>query len=438
MARENAFGFDLTDIEKRQSLPARYPPYWQVTAYGRAVGYQRYESGRSYWLVRIRLKNGNYSQHRLGPTEDDPEAGVFGMAFDDACKEAERWMATTPLRAMAADARPIGSIDFLLASPIGDIFTVGHALTDYVEWKRLVAAPSHFLTIVNLINHHLIPRLFPVPARQINGERFRHFVRDVLETPPKLGNQPQQPRRSIDQMTEEQLRKRKKTTNTLISILRNALLMAWENDRFESDRAWRCLRSIPNVDRPRILHLNRQECQRLLQCCAPDLQRLVLGALYTGCRVTELSRIRARDVDAERPTVYILPQKTRRERYVFLPDEGMEFFRSLVEGQPPDTLVFRRYNGRPWGSEYRYYFRLAVRASGLPQEFCFHCLRHTYASQLVQAGAPLIVVAEQLGHSNSDTVIRTYSHMAPSLRMTEVQSRFASLRDDHACSALDG
>jgi len=116
MTHENAFGFELTDVEKRRTLPTRYPPYWQVTAYGRAVGYQKYESGRSFWLARTRLKNGNYRQHRLGPTEDDVEAGDFGMTFEEARGEAERWMATSPLNAMATDARPIGSVEHLIAS----------------------------------------------------------------------------------------------------------------------------------------------------------------------------------------------------------------------------------------------------------------------------------------------------------------------------------
>ena len=52
-----------------------------------------------------------------------------------------------------------------------------------------------------------------------------------------------------------------------------------------------------------------------------------------------------------------------------------------------------------------------------------------YASQLIQAGAPLIVVSEQLGHRNTDSVGRTYGHMAPQIRQAEVWYRFASLED---------
>ena len=65
--------------------------------------------------------------------------------------------------------------------------------------------------------------------------------------------------------------------------------------------------------------------------------------------------------------------------------------------------------------------------AGLSDRLVFHSLRHTYASQLVQAGTPLPVVAQQLGHATTDTVSRTYGHRAPSTLEAEIRSRFAPL-----------
>jgi integrase len=246
---------------------------------------------------------------------------------------------------------------------------VGHALRDYLDWKRLAAARSHFLTLVTLINYHIIPRLASVPTEDFNGERLRHFVRDVLETPPKRGNQPAQQRRSINQMNEEELRKRKKTVNTLIGILRMALQMAWENGKLSSERAWRCMRRLPVVDRPRTLHLSRPECHTLLSECEPDLRRLVLGALYTGCRATELLRMNASHVDRDGPGVYVTPVKSYRPRFVFLPDEGLVFFRNLAYGKSGDDLLFLNHARRPWFRNYRHPFKQAVLTAGLPSGF---------------------------------------------------------------------
>ena len=227
-------------------------------------------------------------------------------------------------------------------------------------------------------------------------------------------------------MTEDQLRRRKKTVNTLLGILRIAVLMAWENGKINSDRAWRCIRRLPVVDRPRMLHLSRPQCHELLSHCGPHLQSLVLGALYTGCRATELLRMTAGDVEQDGPRVYVSPVKCYRERFVFLPDEGIDFFRHIAAAKAASDLLFLNSRGRCFFN-YMALFRKAANSAGLPKGFCFHSLRHTYASQLIADGAPLIVVSEQLGHSNYNTVLRTYGHLAPQLRQFEVNLRFASL-----------
>ena len=77
-------------------------------------------------------------------------------------------------------------------------------------------------------------------------------------------------------------------------------------------------------------------------------------------------------------------------------------------------------------------------AAGLPKAFCFHGLRHTYASQLSQAGTPLLVIAEQLGHRNIETVSRTYGHMQPQIRSSEVRARFEAIQPASASPSEAG
>lgn len=182
----------------------------------------------------------------------------------------------------------------------------------------------------------------------MNSERLRLFVKDVMETPPKMGNQPVKARRSIEQMSEDQVRRRKVTVNALISLLRMALIMAWENAHIDSDRPWRCMRRLPNVVRPRVLHLSREECFRLLDHCEPALKNLVLGALYTGCRATELLRMRVTHVGRDGAGVYVTPVKTYRPRVVLLPDEGLD--RARVRSSPCNTLPSAKLQGSAVGA----------------------------------------------------------------------------------------
>ena len=318
------------------------------------------------------------------------------------------------------------------------MYTVGHALHDYVEWKRIAAAQKTFEVALSLINCHIVPQLSDIPLRDFNGIHFRQFARANLERQRKCGSRLVGRRRPIDQMSEEELRKRKKTLNTLISILRIAFQMAWENGRIESERAWRCLRRVPNVDRPRLLHLSRAECRDLLAHCKEDLRQLVLGALYTGCRGIELINLMVGDVAKDGYGVYVARGKNYHPRFVFLPDEGMAYLMRLCRGRNAREPLFVRRDGTAW--PYRHYrndFKTAVRSADLPNEFTFQGLRHTYASQLVQAGTPLSVVADQLGHSDTTTVSRTYGHLAPQIREAEVRHRFSCLDFENARLAND-
>jgi integrase len=159
----------------------------------------------------------------------------------------------------------------------------------------------------------------------------------------------------------------------------------------------------------------------------------VLGALYTGGRSIELLRLTVGDVARDGYGVYVAPLKNYQHRFVFLPDEGMAFFLKLCRGRNPREPLVPREDGKAWPyRHYRNVFKVAVRASNVPNEFTFHGLRHTYASQLVQAGTPLSVVAEQLGHADTTTVSRTYGHLAPQIREAEVRHRFTWLDVENA------
>jgi len=61
------------------------------------------------------------------------------------------------------------------------------------------------------------------------------------------------------------------------------------------------------------------------------------------------------------------------------------------------------------------YFERAVRDSGLPA-LNFHGLRHSHATVLLQAGVPVRVVAERLGHADPAMTLRVYQHVVPGMQ----------------------
>ncbi len=411
---------DISDPDVRRSLQPRTAPYFILLSYCRHVGFQKQSTSGGNWVARVRNRDGGYKQHRVGHTHQ--------MSFEEAVRNAEDWFARSDIAIIAAEPYQLGSKRSLSICPIGSVPTVASAMKNYLEWKAMAATRSHFETLVSLINYYIVPNLALVLLEEFNGKHFGDFCLQVIETPPKLGREDPRTRNKLRELSQEALRKRKKTLNALISILRGAFLLAWERGDLEGDKPIRCLRRLPNVDRPRVVFLSRQQCQRLLDACSDDLRILVQAALYTGCRANELCKMRVEDLDQSGCAVFVSSLKGVRQRFVFLPPEGLEFFRCIAGNRPPSENLFSRASGRIWGAEYKSHFQKARKLSGLPNSITFHGLRHTYASQLIQGGASLLTVAEQLGHCNVQTVSTTYGHLCAHQREEEVRRSFEALQ----------
>ena len=165
----------------------------------------------------------------------------------------------------------------------------------------------------------------------------------------------------------------------------------------------------------RVRYLTVAEAQRLLNACPPDFRNLAQAALQTGCRYGELGRLTVRDFNPDSGTVAILRSKTGRSRHVVLTEEGVAFFSQLCAGRGGGELMLRRANGEPWGAANQIALMAeASRRAALVPPVNFHGLRHTYASLSIMNGAPLVVVAANLGHANTKMVEKHYGHLARS------------------------
>ena len=78
-------------------------------------------------------------------------------------------------------------------------------------------------------------------------------------------------------------------------------------------------------------------------------------------------------------------------------------------------LVFANEVGQPLDriSLSRCQFKPVLKDAGLPREIRLYDLRHTCCSLALQAGIPVRVVAERLGHSSAAMTLDVYGHVLP-------------------------
>jgi integrase len=73
-------------------------------------------------------------------------------------------------------------------------------------------------------------------------------------------------------------------------------------------------------------------------------------------------------------------------------------------------------------------FKAALRAAGLPETVRIYDLRHTTASLLLEAGRPITVVSERLGHVNAAVTLAVYSHALEGQQRDAAEAMGAILR----------
>ena len=103
---------------------------------------------------------------------------------------------------------------------------------------------------------------------------------------------------------------------------------------------------------------------------------------------------------------------------VLMPDVIAELKRFQNKAQPGDLVFCGRRADKPMNFEKAW--KNALANAGI-EGACFHTLRHTHASWLAKRGAPLLAIADSLGHK-SLAMTKRYSHLCVDTR-AEMLSR---------------
>jgi integrase len=163
------------------------------------------------------------------------------------------------------------------------------------------------------------------------------------------------------------------------------------------------------------------------------LGTVAMVALFTGMRLGEALALRWGRVDLDRNVIQVrealertdahgirfkLPKSKAGRRDISLSDnltdalrqyrkDQMELHLRLGAGKLQDsTLLFADMEGNPLSPN-----AVSAAWADFYPEVTFHGLRHTHASQLIDAGVDIVTISRRLGHKKPEITLRIYAHM---------------------------
>jgi integrase len=433
----------------RSRLPRGRQPHLQSLVAGRAaLGYVRKPDAKSgRWFLR-RYIGGKYVVEPLGLADDTSSVqadGVGVLSFEQARETALERLNES------AEGKQHGPL------------TVRRAMARYIDF--LAAQGKRTLETERRTAALILPSLGDVEVASLTSDRIRKWLTAMAAAPALLRSKRDAKQRNTKAAPgndPEAVRRRRSSANRVLTMLKAGLNHAYDEKLVANNEAWgRRVKPFRDVEVARTRYLTIAEAKRLLNACAPDFRELVQAALETGCRYGELCKLEVSDFNPDAGAINIRRSKSGKARHVVLSDEGVAFFAQLTAGRPGNEPMLRNAGrvaralerererlGREgklpppakvddtgvWrDAEQGRAMREANERARIAPPISFHGLRHTWASLAAMAGVPLMVIAKNLGHTDTRMVEKHYGHLAPSFVVDAIRAgapRFGFVADE--------
>jgi integrase len=317
---------------------------------------RRYPDGRlsKDWYIDYRL-NGRRFKRRIGPNK----------------KLAEQVLMDIEVKQAKGDYLGIHEVKKVLFSD---------CLGEYLEWAQVNKAPNTYA-----MNRYYADRL---------RETFSGYLSAL--TAKQVENYKVKRRATVSPAT----------VNRELALLKHMCTKAveWGSLKVNPLRSVRLLKEPPG----RLRYLTQHEEETLVDACSSHLSPIVMTALHTGMRKSEILGLKWQDVDFRAKTITVHRTKNNELRVIpmnqTLYDEVLQLPRRLHS-----AYIFCHEDGERY-DEVKRSFKTACRKVGIT-DFRFHDLRHTFASHLVMNGINLKTVQYLLGHKDIRMTLR-YAHLS--------------------------
>lgn len=172
--------------------------------------------------------------------------------------------------------------------------------------------------------------------------------------------------------------------------------------------------------------LGEEDIELLREGCVSAFEHAIVEFFYTsGCRIGEVVAINRNSIDWETRSV-IVRSKGDKERGVYFSVKAAIWLKKYLKGRKDsDTALFvtERAPHRMSISQLRERVKQVAVRAGVGAAVYPHKLRHSYATHLLNNGAPLEVIQSLLGHAKMETT-RLYAQLSGARRRDLYQRYF--------------
>ncbi|MEI8344095.1 MAG: site-specific tyrosine recombinase/integron integrase [Candidatus Moraniibacteriota bacterium] len=151
--------------------------------------------------------------------------------------------------------------------------------------------------------------------------------------------------------------------------------------------------------------LSRDEIARIINSITNPKHKLLISLSYgAGFRVSEIVNLKIKDINFDELVVHIKGAKGNKDRITIFSEKIKDDLLLLVKNRDIGAYVFESNRGDKLDERTaQKVFEKALKKAGIKKEASFHCLRHSFATHLLENGVDVRYVQELLGHANIRT-----------------------------------
>jgi integrase len=207
------------------------------------------------------------------------------------------------------------------------------------------------------------------------------------------------------------------TSNREMALLKHMFNMAERWGQHQGANPVRLVKFLPE-DNLRVETLSEDQEQRLLLASPPYLRDMILFAINTGLRTSDIFNLEWTEVDIEQRRLKKIVKKNQRPLSLPLNDTAFGIVEARRGIQHGPYVFYNPMTGDKF-KDVKGAIAAAVKRAGLGK-ITWHMFRHTFASRLTREGVDIVTVKELLGHSNISTTMR-YAHSNDETKRRAVQ-----------------